>query len=124
MTFINYVPLLRSGSLLLKVHATLCTGDTGFTPRDKTPKALTPLFDKAIGGFGELFCQVSYDKIGASTIQSHCIAGLANDTLIACLPGSTSACKDAWKGLLLEQLDIRHTPCNLAPHLLVHYSHK
>lgn len=107
-----------------EIHAVLCTGGTGFTPRDKTPEALTPLFDKTIDGFGELFRTLSYATIGTSTIQSRCIAGLTNDTLIACLPGSTGACKDAWKGLLLEQLDIRHTPCNLAPHLLGHYSHK
>jgi len=106
------------------IHAVICTGGTGFTPRDKTPEALTPLFDKTIDGFGEIFRKLSYDIIGTSTIQSRCVAGLANDTLIACLPGSTGACKDAWKGLLQEQLDIRHKPCNLAPHLLGHYSHK
>jgi len=106
------------------VHAVITTGGTGFTPRDNTPEALTPLFDKTIDGFGELFRQLSVAVIGTSTIQSRCIAGLANDTLIACLPGSTGACKDAWKGILHEQLDSRYRPCNLTPHLLGMYSHK
>lgn len=106
------------------VHAVICTGGTGFTPRDTTPEALSPLFDKTIDGFGELFRQLSYDIIGTSTVQSRCIAGLANDTLIACLPGSTGACKDAWKGILKEQLDSRFEPCNFVPHLTGKYSHK
>lgn len=108
----------------IEIHVVLCTGGTGFTPRDKTPEALTPLFDKTIDGFGEIFRKISYDTVGTSTVQSRCIAGLANNTLIVCLPGSTGACKDAWKGLLQQQLDIRHKPCNLASHLLGDYSHK
>ena len=106
------------------IHAIITTGGTGFTPRDNTPEALVPLFDKTIDGFGELFRQLSIDMIGTSTIQSRCIAGLANNTLIACLPGSTGACKDAWKGILQEQLDSRFKPCNLTPHLLGKYAHK
>lgn len=106
------------------IHAVICTGGTGFTPRDNTPEALTPLFDKTIDGFGELFRHISYGIIGSSTIQSRCVAGLANDTLIVCLPGSTGACKDAWKGLLQQQLDNRYAPCNFVPHLTGKYSHK
>lgn len=106
------------------IHAIITTGGTGFTPRDTTPESLIPLFDKTIDGFGELFRQVSLKTIGTSTIQSRCVAGLANNTLIACLPGSTGACKDAWKGILHEQLDNRHKPCNLVPHLLGRYGHK
>lgn len=103
------------------IHVVLTTGGTGFTPRDTTPEALNPLFDKTIDGFGELFRQLSYDIIGTSTIQSRCIAGLANNTLIACLPGSTGACKDAWTGILQQQLDSRFKPCNFVPHLTGKY---
>ena len=106
------------------IHAIITTGGTGFTPRDNTPEALAPLFDKTIDGFGELFRHLSIDTIGTSTVQSRCIAGLANNTLIACLPGSTGACKDAWQGILHEQLDSRYKPCNFAPHLLGEYAHK
>lgn len=104
------------------IHAVITTGGTGFTPRDTTPEALKPLFDKTIDGFGELFRQQSYEFIGSSTIQSRCVAGLSNNTLVACLPGSTGACKDGWKGILSEQLDSRYKPCNFIPHLMGKYN--
>lgn len=94
------------------IHAIITTGGTGMTSRDSTPEALQPLFDKTVEGFGELFRQVSYDEIGSSTLQSRCLAGLANKTLIFCLPGSTGACRTGWNKILKEQLDSRHKPCN------------
>ncbi|MDN3639029.1 molybdenum cofactor biosynthesis protein B [Simiduia curdlanivorans] len=93
------------------VHAILVTGGTGFSGRDSTPEAITPLLDKEITGFGELFRQVSYQDIGSSTMQSRALGGLANYTVIFCLPGSTNACNTGWK-VLQEQLDARHKPCN------------
>lgn len=94
------------------VDTVLVTGGTGFTGRDSTPEALMPLFDKVIEGFGELFRQLSFDEIGTSTIQSRAVAGLANGTLIFCMPGSTGACRTAWTGILQKQLDRRTRPCN------------
>jgi molybdenum cofactor synthesis domain-containing protein len=79
-----------------EVRVIISTGGTGITGRDSTPEAVAPLFDKAIDGFGELFRQVSFEEIGASTVQSRAVAGLANGTLIFCLPGSTGACRTAW----------------------------
>jgi molybdenum cofactor biosynthesis protein B len=99
------------------VQAILVTGGTGFTQRDSTPEALTPLFDKQIEGFGELFRYISYKEIGTSTVQSRAFAGMANQTIIFCMPGSTGACKTAWEGILKEQLDSTHRPCNFAPHV-------
>jgi molybdenum cofactor biosynthesis protein B len=95
-----------------EVDAILLTGGTGFSGRDSTPEAILPLFDKAIDGFGELFRQLSYQDIGTSTIQSRALAGFANNTVIFAMPGSTGACQLAWKGILSEQLDSRHRPCN------------
>ena len=97
-----------------EVQVVISTGGTGLTGRDSTPEALMPLFDKVIEGFGELFRAVSLKDIGASTIQSRAIAGLANSTLIFCLPGSTGACRTGWDEILKEQLDIRTSPCNFA----------
>ncbi|BFM22323.1 molybdenum cofactor biosynthesis protein B [Gilvimarinus japonicus] len=94
----------------------LITGGTGFAGRDSTVEAVTPLFDKTVVGFGELFRQISFAEIGSSTIQSRATAGLANRTLIFCLPGSTGACKTAW-GIIRDQLDARHQPCNFVGQL-------
>jgi molybdenum cofactor biosynthesis protein B, proteobacterial len=99
------------------VQVVLVTGGTGFTGRDTTPEAVAPLFDKTIEGFGELFRQVSFHEIGTSTIQSRALAGMANKTLIFCMPGSTNACRTAWDHIIQSQLDSRHKPCNFVPHL-------
>lgn len=96
------------------VAVVLTTGGTGITGRDSTPEAVRPLFDKPIEGFGELFRQLSFTEIGASTIQSRALAGMANGTLIFCLPGSTGACRTAWERILKPQLDLRTEPCNFA----------
>ncbi|WOD06478.1 molybdenum cofactor biosynthesis protein B [Marinomonas sp. GJ51-6] len=103
------------------VHIVLITGGTGFYSRDSTPEAMMPLFDKTIEGFGELFRHISYGEIGTSTIQSRAVAGLANQTLVFCLPGSTGACKTAWNGILKEQLDASHRPCNFVSMLIGPY---
>ena len=95
-----------------QIQGIVTTGGTGFSGRDSTPEALAPLFDKTIEGFGELFRQVSVEDIGSSTIQSRCLAGLANRTVIFCLSGSNNACATGWDRIIAEQLDARHRPCN------------
>lgn len=99
------------------VQTILITGGTGMAVRDVTPEAIKPLLDKTIDGFGELFRSISYQQIGVSTLQSRCLAGFANRTLIFCLPGSTGACKTAWDDILQSQLDVNHRPCNFVAHL-------
>ena len=96
------------------VQVVVTTGGTGFTGRDSTPEAITPLFDKHIEGFGELFRQLSYDDIGTSTIQSRALGGIANGTLIFSLPGSSGAVTLGWEKILHNQLDIDFRPCNFA----------
>jgi len=96
------------------IDVILTTGSTGLTGRDIAPEALEPLFDKAIEGFGELFRAASLADIGAATIQSRAFAGLANGTVIFCMPGSPGACRTAWEEVIRPQLDARTRPCNLA----------
>lgn len=96
------------------VDVVISTGGTGLTGRDVTPEAFEAVYDKPIVGFGELFRWQSYAKIGTSTIQSRATAGVAGGTYLFALPGSRGAVKDAWDGILREQLDIRHRPCNFA----------
>jgi molybdenum cofactor biosynthesis protein B len=95
------------------VEAVISTGGTGLTGRDGTPEAVAPLLDRTIEGFGELFRYVSFQTVGTSSIASRALGGVANGTFIFCLPGSTGACKDAWNGVLRDQLDINYRPCNL-----------
>ena len=94
------------------IDAIITSGGTGLTGRDSTPEAIKDISNKIIEGFGELFRQISYEKIGTSTIQSRSVAAVIKDTYVFALPGSTNACNDAWEKILKFQLDIRYKPCN------------
>jgi molybdenum cofactor biosynthesis protein B len=94
------------------IDAIITTGGTGLTGRDVTVEAMRPLFDKEIDGFSALFHQISFAKVGTSTIQSRACAGVAGGTFVFALPGSTGAVKDGWDEILKYQLDARHRPCN------------
>ncbi len=94
------------------VQVIIATGGTGITRRDVTPEALEPLITKRIEGFGELFRMLSYQDIGASTIQSRAVGAICSNTLVFVLPGSTGACQLAMEKILLPQLDRRTRPCN------------
>jgi len=96
------------------VQVVISNGGTGLTGRDGTPEAVTPLFDRTIEGFGELFRWLSYEAVGTSTIASRAVAGVANATFIFCLPGSTNACRTGWESIIEPQLDSRNRPCNLS----------
>ena len=96
-----------------QVDVVISTGGTGLTGRDITVEAVTPLFDKVIDGFSVVFHQESFKTIGLSTLQSRACAGLAQGTIIFCLPGSNGAVKDGWDKVIAAQLDSRHRPCNM-----------
>ncbi len=95
-----------------EIDCVISTGGTGVTGRDVTPEALAAVWDKEIPGFGELFRWLSFQTIGTSTVQSRATAGVARGTYLFALPGSTGAVKDGWDGILRDQLDSRHRPCN------------
>ena len=94
-------------------HVIISSGGTGLTGRDSTPEVLKEIITKEIPGFGEIFRYISFKKIGTSSLQSRAIAGLVNKTFIFALPGSPSACKDAWDEIIKFQLDSTTKPCNL-----------
>ena len=109
------------------IDVIITTGGTGLTGRDITPETVNKWFDKSIDGFGEMFRFISFNKIGTSSLQSRATAGVKNGKYIFCLPGSPSACKDAWNEILIFQLDNRHKPCNfveIMPRLLEHVSQR
>ena len=95
------------------VQVVISSGGTGLTGRDGTPEALAPLLDKRIEGFGELFRVLSFETIGTSSLQSRCLAGVANGTLVFVLPGSLDAVQTGWDRLIAAQLDASTRPCNL-----------
>ena len=105
------------------VDAVISTGGTGLTGRDVTVEAHRDVYDKEIDAFGTIFALVSFHKIGTSAVQSRATAGVAGGTYLFALPGSPSACRDAWDEILAPQLDSRHRPCNfveIMPRLTEH----
>ena len=109
---VQIIKALRGFIKTADIDCVIATGGTGLTGRDVTPEAFRAVFDKEIDGFGEMFRFLSFQKIGTSTLQSRAVAGVAGGTYLFALPGSPSACKDAWDDLLVHQLDYRHRPCN------------
>ncbi|QHM70349.1 molybdenum cofactor biosynthesis protein B [Mixta intestinalis] len=99
------------------VQVILINGGTGFYSKNSTPEALLPLFDREVEGFGEVFRMLSWEEIGSAALQSRAVAGMANQTLIFAVPGSTSACRTAWERIICEQLDARTRPCQFVSHL-------
>lgn len=99
------------------IQVVLVNGGTGFNDQNRVPEAVGVLFDRTVKGFGELFRQLSFAEIKGSAMQSRALAGLANRTLICCLPGSTGACRLGWEKLIRDQLDARTKPCNFVSHL-------
>ena len=109
-----------------RIDVVITTGGTGLTGRDVTVEAMKPLFEKEIDGFSVIFHQISFTKVGTSTLQSRACAGVAKGTYLFALPGSPGAVKDGWDGILKYQLDIRHKPCNfveITPRLEEHKAH-
>ncbi len=94
------------------VDVILTTGGTGLTGRDVTVEAHRDVYEKEIEAFGTIFTIVSMQKIGTSAVQSRACGGVAMGTYLFALPGSPSACRDAWDEILQWQLDYRHKPCN------------
>ncbi|CAD2078347.1 Molybdenum cofactor biosynthesis protein B [Jeotgalicoccus aerolatus] len=88
------------------VDVVITTGGTGIAKRDVTIEAVTPLFDKEIEGFGELFRMLSYtEDIGSRSLLSRAAAGTHDNQLIISLPGSSGAVKLAMEKLVIPELN-------------------
>lgn len=86
------------------VDVVLVTGGTGLSPRDVTIEAVTPLFEKGIPGFGELFRMLSFAEIGAAAMLSRATAGVVSGRAVFLLPGSPAALDLALSRLVLPEL--------------------
>ena len=89
------------------IDIVLTTGGTGVTADDVSPEATQSLFERELPGFGELFRSLSWDEVGTRAMASRATAGIAVDTPVFCLPGSTNACQTACEKLIVPE----------APHL-------
>lgn len=96
-----------------RIHAVISTGGTGLTGRDITPEVFKSFYDKEIEGFSVIFHMVSFESVGVSTLQSRATAGLAGETFLFALPGSSGAVRDGWEKVLKAEFDPTHRPCNL-----------
>lgn len=83
------------------INTIIITGGTGFAPRDITYEAVSPLLEKEMQGFGELFRSLSFAEIGPHAIFSRAVAGSRNETAIYVVPGSINAVKLAINKLIL-----------------------
>lgn len=86
-------------------------GGTGLSSRDVTIEAITPLFEKNIQGFGELFRLHSFKRIGTAAFLSRATAGIYKRVAIFSLPGSPHAIEVALKKIILPEIG------HLAAHL-------
>ena len=79
------------------------SGGTGISSKDLTVDVIKPLFDREIYGFGEIFRYLSMKDIGSAAILSRACAGVKNNRIIFCIPGSPNAVKLAMKDLILKE---------------------
>ena len=105
--------IIKDWLKIKNLNVIIATGGTGLTKRDITPEVLKFFFEKDIPGFGEIFRILSYKKIKTSSLQSRACAGISNGKYLFSLPGSPSACNDAWDLIMKYQLDSSFKPCNL-----------
>jgi molybdenum cofactor biosynthesis protein B len=88
----------------IRPDAVIMTGGTGISPQDVTIEAVKPLFAKELTAFGVLFAQLSFEEIDSAAILSRATAGIIENTIIFCMPGSIKACKLACKNLIFPEL--------------------
>ncbi len=87
-----------------EVQVVITSGGTGASHRDVTIETVTPILEKKLDGFGELFRSLSYTEIGTSCILSRAMAGIARGKPIICLPGSLGATKLALDKIILPEI--------------------
>jgi len=90
--------------MLADADAAIVCGGTGLTASDVTIEAVTPMLQKTIPGFGELFRIKSYEEIGTASMLTRAMAGVIEDRAVFCIPGSPNAAKVAVSELIVPEL--------------------
>lgn len=86
-----------------KVEAVILCGGTGVAPRDITIETVTPILQKTLPGFGEIFRKLGYDTVGSAAILSRAVAGVADGKAVFCIPGSMDAVRLCLDRLILPE---------------------
>ncbi|MFB0560257.1 MAG: molybdenum cofactor biosynthesis protein B [Candidatus Lokiarchaeia archaeon] len=109
---VSFIPdeaeaILKSVDELLEkgIHVAVTSGGTGLSPRDITIETLSPLFDKSIPGFGELFRFESYRDVGTAAMLTRAEAGTYRGAAVFCLPGSPNAVHTAFNSFILPEIE-------------------
>jgi len=101
-------PMIRSALRTVlgdrTVDVLIVTGGTGLSTTDVTFESISPLLDKHLPGFGEIFRRISYDRIGSAAMMSRAFAGIVGKKAVFCLPGSPDGVKTAMESLILPEL--------------------
>jgi molybdenum cofactor biosynthesis protein B len=84
--------------------AIILSGGTGLSPKDVTYETISPMLEKELPGFGELFRNLSYEEIGSSAMLSRATAGVIKKKIVFLLPGSPNAVKLALEKLIFPEL--------------------
>jgi molybdenum cofactor biosynthesis protein B len=87
-----------------ELQVIITSGGTGASHRDVTVETVSPILEKKLDGFGELFRSLSYQEIGTASIMSRAIAGVANNKIIICIPGSLGAAELAIDKIILPEI--------------------
>jgi molybdenum cofactor biosynthesis protein B len=88
----------------LNPQVILMSGGTGITKKDVTIEAVSPFFTKKLSAFGPLFAKLSMEQIASAAIMSRATAGVIDNTVVFCMPGSLAACKLACTRLIFPEL--------------------
>jgi molybdenum cofactor biosynthesis protein B len=92
--------LLKSADL----QVIITSGGTGISHRDVTVETISPVLEKKLDGFGELFRFLTFQEIGTGSIMSRAMAGVAGGKVIICLPGSLGAVTLALDKVILPEI--------------------
>jgi len=87
-----------------ELQVIITSGGTGVSHRDITVETISPILEKKLDGFGELFRFLSYQEISTTSIMSRAIAGVTGGKIILCLPGSPEAAKLAMDKVILPEI--------------------
>jgi len=87
-----------------ELQVIITTGGTGASHRDVTIETVTPMLEKKLDGFGELFRYLTFQEIGTTSVMSRAMAGVIQGKVVINLPGSLNAVILAAEKIILPEV--------------------